>query len=212
MIMKILAGKFNFRAITSGALRNDPIPDQVVYRGYKKGKKLDKDKRLYDKIVYSSKKTKETDLIVVILESPHTEEFKQPKGPLKNSWDDFCDYFDDELRKSRFSKLLFDCKSYNIAFVNFCNYQCSEGKNLKANQSIKNSNLRKCWKAGFKDDLRDRIVYLNPTLIINLCTWPFKGRINNMFKNRNNFTFGDHPSSWKRIKGNPSNANKNLIK
>lgn len=209
--MDVLADTFDFKTITSGASQYTPIPDQIVYKNMDITSNLVPGYRTFDDIDYSQSNCGLNNIILIILESPHNEEFEDPKGPLKNKWGDFCEYFISELQKSIKYSCLDKHTKYSLAFVNAIPFQCSEGKYLKDNQDIKNNNLMNCWNSGFKDDLIKRIQYIAPVLIINLCTYPMKENINDeLGKIDLNYTYGDHPSAWSRLKD--KNPTKQLIR
>lgn len=140
--------------------------------------------------------------IVIILESPHKNEYQglTPKGPaLGKTFEYFELYFDRLIRSSGlYSKIR--SKTCDVVFMNAVPYQCSEGKPLnKANRLKCNQNWEKCFVNGCSDYLISRIVGVNPIVVINLCTSPsflrpmVERKIINMSIAH---TLGNHPSSW----------------
>ena len=91
--MDVLADTFDFKTITSGASQYTPIPDQIVYKNMDITSNLVPGYRTFDDIDYSQSNCGLNNIILIILESPHNEEFEDPKGPLKNKWGGFLRVF-----------------------------------------------------------------------------------------------------------------------
>ena len=153
------------------------------------------------------------DTIVIILESPHTDEYVYvngilaPKGPLVGSWGNFEQYFHAAIQGSALNSYISNTKVYNIAFVNAIQYQCSLGKTLyknSVNTDRKNQNVINSWYSGFSVDLEKRLMALNPIFLVDLSgkTQEIHSAIINMLKKSTlssiPFTYGIHPSKWKQ--------------
>ena len=225
---------FNFSNIDPTATNLLLCPDQYVayYSPGNTGNELSQ--RYYTNINYvydmsgNNKCTnKKKNTIAIILESPHRDEYEYvngvllPKGPLCGKWTDFEKSFHKAIGASSVAPLLKNKATYNIAFINAIQYQCSQGRplwNNIQNRAQKNSNVINCWHTGFDADLIHRLTSLNPSIIINLSgkeqkisclieqavlNAPFlcaKGK-----SKQSKYTKGCHPSSWQRqINKNPN--------
>lgn len=212
---------FNFRNIDLAATNTLICPDQYV-AVYTIGTALLS--RTYSSISYDldvngnpKSSTKRKNTIAIILESPHIDEFEYvngifaPKGPLVGKWNDFAQNFDGAIKNSKIYQKINGSKSYNIAFINAVQYQCSLGKPLSGKHSYntqKSKNVINCWHSGFNIDLIKRLQALQPTIIINLVgkNSSFANQIYNMIATPNNkvshitYTDGYHPSCWVRNK------------
>ena len=215
---------FNFKHIDSAATNLLICPDQYVSI-YNLGQAVQT--RTYDSISYNYDTkgspicaNKRQNTIAIILESPHADEYEfvngvlVPNGPLCGKWNDFASLFDSAIKSSILNSLIQNSITYNIAFVNAVQYQCSLGKPLSGKNSYqnqKNKNVINCWYQGFNLDLKQRLIALNPTIIINLSgkNASICNQITNMISNPNNglkaipYTIGIHPSVW-RCKKNSS--------
>lgn len=153
-----------------------------------------------------------SDTMVIVLESPHKDEYCYangvlvPKGPLVSSWNDFQKLFHNAIQGSAVSNAISNASTYDIAFVNAVQYQCSLGKTLyknKNNKKQKNTNVINSWYSGFSGDLEKRLIALNPSIIIDLSgeSQIIHKCIANMIVSLNlkaKFTYGIHPSCWIR--------------
>lgn len=143
--------------------------------------------------------------IVVVLESPHTDEFNSngtAKGPAQGKTGDrFDKYFEQLLKQSSISNIIGETP-HMVVFVNSVQYQCSLGKQpLKGkNRRECNENWRLCFKSGCDGDLVNRLNALNPIAVINLCTVDLKKDVEQKVCNFKNYTSGNHPASWWRPK------------
>ena len=145
--------------------------------------------------------------IIVLLESPHKDEYDEdfiPIGPAigmtgRNFYKYFCDYVLVLLNKQG---LMLNRKlKYNICFVNPIQYQTSLIYLLRSkriNKEIRNN----VWIEIFKireSEIRDRLNRYNPTYVINGCTSLLKGYINKAGLLKDYDVYGTtHPSSWER--------------
>lgn len=127
--------------------------------------------------------------IIIILESPHIDEFNGPIiGPLlnKKTGKAFRKYFP-ELLTSALSNLPSNNK-YNVILMNSIQYQCSLGIDTKV---FRDRVWLTLW---FKKSIRNNFYYrlssYNPKIIINLCT------------------NGDHTLDPNNIKNSKKNINK----
>ena len=107
--------------------------------------------------------------IIVILESPHIDEFKGKEWlPLKKD-EDFIKYFSDLYIKSKISNNLIKENEYKIYLLNAIQYQCSLGKTTSYFRDYvflyywekKKKNFKKRLKNFFNDETE---------AVINLCT------------------------------------------
>lgn len=205
---------FSFLNICKPARNITVCPDQLVY-SYSPGNALDPNKRSYINVDYgfNSSRNFTTNLpkgnrIALILESPHVGDYKNGKaiGPLVNSWDAFCKFFDSELIKKN---VLGKAKHYQLIFINAVPHQCSQGYSLnkRANISFKNCNVLSSRYSGFESELFDRLRALKPYLVINLCISFLRTNINEHLKNYGfKYISGKHPSSWERLKAKDSDC------
>ncbi len=149
--------------------------------------------------------------IVIILESPHIDEYCKhcgsPLGPAQGNTGKFFDeYFFKLIRKSNIYKNIRH-GVHAVVFVNAVQYQCSLGNALSgakntANRAMRDQNWMKCMSNGCTADLIQRIDALSPYAIINLCTngsQNLRSVVDGLIKQ--NFpsvyyTQGNHPSSW----------------
>jgi len=145
--------------------------------------------------------------IIIILESPHREEYDEyfnPLGPAKGATGiAFTNYFLSHalpILKS-LGMLLKNDKEYCVCFVNPVQHQTSL---YEIHKKGLNSDLRdKVWKALYpncKIDFRKRLKSYKPKFIINACTSKLKRDLDeelNMVVSEKFET--PHPSSWNRI-------------
>lgn len=143
--------------------------------------------------------------IVIILESPHVDEFYAngtAKGPAQGKTGNrFDKYFERLLHESSVSRVI-GTTTHAIVFVNSVQYQCSLGRQPLIGQNRRdcNDNWRLCFNAGCDLDLVDRLNALNPFAVINLCTADLKMDVEQTVDHFNNYTSGTHPASWRWLK------------
>lgn len=139
--------------------------------------------------------------IVVILESPHVDEFDAsgtPKGPAQGKTGNrFDKYFEQLINSSSVSNVI-GTESHAVVLVNSVQYQCSLGKQpLKGkNRSDCDKNWKSCFNAGGNTDLVNRLNALKPVAVINLCTASLKKDVDQQICHFSNYTCGYHPASW----------------
>ena len=142
-----------------------------------------------------------SDPIVIILESPHKDEFdtitSMALGPaMGKTGDNLKAHFDFAIQNSSIYQFLLGA-SHDIVLVNAIQYQCSLGNSLgkkkPTNISLRNTNFKLCFNT---NDLQKRLNALKPFATINLCTKQFQQNVANIAQSFNNYTYGNHPSSW----------------
>ena len=166
---------------------------------------------------YSASKIKSSKAkIVVLLESPHLEEFKVVGYPYNTApaWGNTGDRFDSQFIKvlNRHIKnigskyLLKNRQAFDVYIVNAIQYQCSLGIS-PINPSVRNGLFSYLWNLqpdSFYQDLIDRLNFIRPDIIINACTAKLKNRHCNansimpLLNNKNIafFTASSHMSVW----------------
>lgn len=144
--------------------------------------------------------------ILVILESPHYDEYDQfshaPYGPAcKTSGYYFLKHFVNIILRNNTIMSKLTKRTYKIIFINSVQYQTSLGyKPLK--KKIRDRNWLNLWGWAFNTDLINRIKSF-PTknsIIINLCTIGCNN-LRNMVSNQLNMHnivhhYGYHPCTW----------------
>ena len=202
---------FDFKKYTENKTNCiSPCPDQY-FANLENGSLIEKNR---EDIIYNKDKkatlvngTILNNIIAIVLESPHTNEFDNnglPIGPAmgvtgkrfireKKGFIDF-------ISSSSVKYILKG--NYKLVYVNSIQYQTSLGKKLsEINNKITRDDI---WisifeEHGGKVDLKKRLNALNPVLIINLCTKGLKNLqlyVNNEIKTLSKYTFGTHPSTW----------------
>lgn len=156
--------------------------------------------------------------IVVILESPHKDEFSllsngqwSANGPAFGKTGDlFEDKFESVFSESQSYQnwQLANNATYDVILINSVQFQCSLGKALRKykNKKERDENWYKCINENcIQDDLFYRIEALKPTILINLCTVGLKNLqsvlssiISKRINQRILYTSGSHPSTWWR--------------
>lgn len=196
-------------------ISNVPCPDQI--RGYIK-----------DETYYSSCITpctnfisyvntngadgienKINNLIVILLESPHKNEFQrnntdlEAKGPAMGATGTlFNKHFVKFFKSSNIYHYLENNKEYHVILVNAIQYQCSCGKTLQSyvNKKTRDENWKYCFEKEELNDLSRRLDAIKPFAIINLCTKGFCNMqlmLYDFLKCRKElYTYGTHPSTW----------------
>jgi hypothetical protein len=208
---------FSFANIAPNASNINACPDQVV------GKIVNGVFNPYLKradIVYVdnnnmvSVTNKLKNPVVIILESPHKNEFdpitKMALGPCMGvSGENFNSFFNSIFHLSSIYQNIQHAVC-DVIFLNAIQYQCSlglslSGKNNLANKKVRDSNFLTCLNNINNNDFILRLQAIHPFAIINLCT---KGLSNLQQKIDNiciqqgfvNYTTGYHPSTWKNKK------------
>lgn len=165
-----------------------------------------------DPILYSmtgasvASKDKLNNVIVLILESPHIDEFSSKViAPAMGKTGEHCfRYFDKLFAKSCLASRVSKSKQYDLVFVNSVQYQTSCGASPltdKANKQRRDTNWMTIFNAGSSDDLLKRLAALKPVLVLNLCTkstMNLQAAVDATVKPKysKNYTTGDHPFNW----------------
>lgn len=217
-MVNFITHSFNFQAVTGKTPLNIlPCPDQI-FGVYKNGiyRPL-MERRAEYHIDYlstakaSCKYKRPKSPIVVILESPHIDEYCKccgdPIGPAQGSTGNLFDgHFSETIKHSSIYPSI--CNGIHaVVFVNAVQYQCSLGKPLfgkknKTNRDVRDRNWLKCMRNGCSSDLVKRIDALSPYAIINLCTdgdHHLRNEVELLVKQNFRsiyYTQGNHPSSW----------------
>jgi hypothetical protein len=155
--------------------------------------------------------------IVVLLESPHIEEFNVSGQPYKSApaWGKTGDRFNNQFIKVLnnnikiiLSKYSLQKQTFDVYIVNAIQYQCSLGIS-PINQGVRNGVFAYLWNLSvnsFCDDLIERLNFINPDLLINACTAKLKYKycnvstISHLMINKNIafYTASSHMSMWGR--------------
>lgn len=139
----------------------------------KKARPKDKVKRI---------KTEGREVICIILESPHKDEYNEdrPLGPAmsktgKNISSNFINMLNSAIKNGVISILDGD---YSLLLINAVSYQCSNARALNKNKNSKkrDSVFLSVWGQGGKKNFLKRVKKYKPVLIVNSCT----GGINNI--------------------------------
>lgn len=132
-------------------------------------------------IDYSSPHKKTNRRIIVLLESPHIDEyipnnanFSGPAmGKTGNRFNNQAiKLFNKFISVMKKALLLSKKEEFDVYFINAIQYQCSLG-NKNFNRDIRDFVFTELWNSkpnSFKDDLIERLNILKPDLIINACT------------------------------------------
>lgn len=201
-------------------LKLKKVEDVYRYLITYKEKKLDKKniRRADDKFNESNYKDKSTDRdkkyksIILLLESPHCDEFNSNKIPIAPAQGETGKLIDknifnvlEEILSSEEKSIFNEGDNIRIIIANPIQYQTSlymyHNRKLEDEyQTLRN----RCWRAiwnekNIKDDFKERIKRYNPTLIINACTYSLKDKVTEFLKENkfNNIYTSYHPSYWK---------------
>ena len=125
--------------------------------------------------------------MVVLLESPHVDEFAVTGQSYSTApaWGRTGDRFDSYFLKvlnnpNNFSNIVSKLVGmpqgnviFDIYFINAIQFQCSLGLNLKIANTLRDNIFFGLWNSNpnsFKQDLIDRLDFIDPYIIINACT------------------------------------------
>lgn len=118
----------------------------------------------------SSTTLKKTKNIVIVLESPHKEEFRDQHNILpalgttgRNLQRQFEKIFDEDLA------IDLD-QEYSVILVNAIQYQCSNGDGMKDHRERTNEVWTYFWKNAGEESFIQRVTSYHPEIIINGCT------------------------------------------
>lgn len=155
-----------------------------------------------------------TSPIIIVLESPHKEEFANDiaRGPaMEKTGLYFGNFFSPLLKSSKLINVLTNSQ-HDVIFMNAIQYQCSLGNKLNGKRSYQNKKQRDlnwltCFNNNYSNDLVRRINAIKPYAVINLCTMGFSNLqlyvdravcsyINGITKSPIYYTIGRHPSTW----------------
>lgn len=139
--------------------------------------------------------------IVIILESPHKDEYNsssQPIGPANGKTGKNFERIFATLIKGSIIYPAISKSSHDVVFINAVQYQCSLGQ--PSNRREKKEILAKCFSGGAQsNDLERRLNALDPFAVINLCTSLLCSQVASIAAKFKNYTCGTHPSSWTAI-------------
>lgn len=210
---------FNFSSIINPvpgiSVNPNPCPDQLVGT-LKNGVFAPSARTNIDYLNSNTISNNLTNPIVIILESPHKDEYNtntlQALGPaMGKTGIAFNQYFDSLIVASK-NIALSPQHNHDILFVNAIQYQCSLGKKLNGKDSYENKKQRDqnwltCFNNSESNDLEKRIAAIKPYAIINLCTIGLsnlqlyvdravKSYVNQVGNSSIYYTIGNHPSTW----------------
>lgn len=154
----------------------------------------------------------------MILESPHIKEYNdsgEPLGPaLSTTGKNIKNHLIDVLNGAiNYSIINLQDGTYAFVLVEAISFQCSNGCDLAkgTNKSKRNCVFSKLWDNEGKQNFIERIIGLNPSLIINSCTGGLRNKddvdfLNGKINDALNEYYGSvvntaHPSSywfWKK--------------
>ena len=114
-------------------------------------------------------KTESEKTIVVLLESPHVDEFQDskisPNPALKTTGTNLQKYFTDKSLHNLLGKNF--SKEYRVILMNSIQYQCSLGLDT---EKYRDHIWISCWYKFGRESFINRLASYNPDIIINLCT------------------------------------------
>lgn len=193
---------------------NKVCPDQVVGQLYNGNFQFNQNRINIDYVKINnmfSISNKLTEPIIIILESPHIDEFANgiALGPaMGKTGKYFGKFFDSLIINSKNINLQLQQK-YDVIFVNAIQYQCSLGNKLNGkgtyqNKKQRDQNWLTCFNNSNSNDLKDRITAIKPYAVINLCTIGINNLqlyVDRILNSLSNYTIGNHPSTWVFRKG-----------
>lgn len=160
-----------------------------------------------------TKVSQNTKIVLLILESPHTDEYLQDNSGCWRARGPACGCTGYWIRHHLLTVLQFvnssiDYTQWELLLVNAVRFQCSLGRNLqqRQNRCLKEKILRKCLQTHvFRKDLRDMVrdvVDGRTCLVVNACTKQTRGAVTELLLPNvsNGVVECDHPSSWRRGK------------
>ncbi len=146
--------------------------------------------------------------IVLILESPHRDEYGdnfEPKAPAQgDTGEGIINYIEmilTTLINDNSNCIDNTIEKYRIILVNPVPFQTSlfEIHGLGINSSLKNKVWRKCWKEN-KAEFIKIVKDINPKIILNGCTYSLKSNVKTALKKEKleglNYFEIDHPCVW----------------
>ena len=109
--------------------------------------------------------------IVIVLESPHKDEYTESgsaKGPaMGKSGERFQQNFQ-ELIKAKDIQSMIKTGVHDVILINAVQYQCTFGETI--NKKMRDYNWSMCFNKGCSKDLIYRLEALQPEILINACT------------------------------------------
>lgn len=198
---------FNFSTmIGRQAPINTACPDQLVGKLYPNGY-ISVNRQDIDYVNGTITNTLQNPL-VIILESPHKDEFNalgNAIGPAMGATGNrFNTWFFSIVQNSNIYPNI-NHLTMDVIFVNAVQYQCSLGKPIQANKPLRDNNWFTCFNNGCNIDLIRRLNAIAPIAIINLCT--IGNEYHSMQSTLDNYIIGNglqtiqytkgyHPSTW----------------
>ena len=170
-------------------------------------------------IDYSKDPSSKENYIVLILESPHKDEYDpslaKPLPAQGRTGDNICIYFVDMLNNANgHNKRNLNVVNgiYKLALVESVNYQCSEGNDI-GNGTIRDDNWIKYYSRDASINLVKKLDYFisnsnNPIIVINACTNSTKKHLQKyvertilgLANSHIDYFCTQHPCSWSRRK------------
>lgn len=178
-------------------------------------KELEQDLEVFGKSNYKDRSTKEREEyknIVLLLESPHSDEFDSNRFAIAPAQGETGRLIDmniltvlrelKELEKDLFSN---EENKYKLIISNPIQYQTSlymyHNNKLKGKyKTLRNRCWKKIWKEEkIKNEFKERMDKYKPELIINACTSDLQDNVTKFLKTNNfkNIYTSYHPSYWK---------------
>ena len=172
---------------------------------------LDKDCKFFEQSRFNdynvNKIYKNYKIIVLILESPHKDEYTDSFDPIApaqgTTGDRINKYLCNILLKN---KCEIEKDIYNVIICNPVQFQASlytlHDQALSSKNTAVGAIRDKVWKAIFdkeKNNFQQRLVKYNPTIIINACTAKLKSSVTDMIKKEFNcilYESSKHPCIW----------------
>lgn len=144
-------------------------------------------------------------VIAIILESPHVDEFANYVAPaMGRTGDYFFSHFNRLFAQSCLYASLSKNIDYDMVFVNSVQYQTSCGAvplSKYCNKKRRDKNWVNIFQSSSSSDLKKRLNALRPVLVLNLCTKGIEN-LNSMVDTEirplygTSYTVGNHPSYW----------------
>ena len=143
-------------------------------------------------------------VVVIILESPHINEFDQngaPIGPaMGKTGENISNYILNVLKKH------YSDGKYKIMLMEAVSYQCSNGE-PKINGQKRDTVFKDVWVNGGEDDFKVRLKSYHPDIVINACTGGVRkidsqSTLNSLVDSAvrklgfKNYYYSSHPSSY----------------